>query len=175
MLFDRLSGREKVLVLTTIGAIIIVVAVLIGISVNLSLGNLEDRLETKRDNYERILSLKNRYVTARRSLESVKKEITQNKNTLMRDIGGLAQESAVEIDQISQSKGAVDRQSGVREESVKVQVKKLELGTLLAFLQAIEKRNKLFFIRSISMRPRFDDRSLVDASFNISTLVPLED
>ena len=174
-LFARLSGREKALVLAASAGLVTVVATFIIFGVNLSLAGLKDRLATKQESHERIVALKERFVSARGDIDRIRKEIRENKNTLTREIGSLAQENGVEISQVSQSKGAVDKKAGVREESLKVDLRKVGLPQLLRFMESIEQRNKLFFIRSIEMKRRFDDKSLIDATFNVSTLVPLEE
>ncbi len=175
MLFDRLSGREKVLLIATGGALATFLVILVSIWINFALRGLEDRLETKRGNYQQILSLQQRYEDAKQNISSVQGEIQGNRNTLTKDIGELATENGIEISRIIQAKGAVDKKAKAREESVKVELRKVALPPLLNFLQGLEKRNALFFIRSLDMRRRFDDHSLVDASFKISTLVPLEE
>ncbi|RJO65669.1 MAG: hypothetical protein C4523_15645 [Myxococcales bacterium] len=173
MLFERLSSREKVLVLITAAAVVVFLVFIAIAVVNSSLGSLKDRLETKRDAYEQVNSLKNRYVDSKKEMERFRAEIGDSKNTLTQDVGQLAQENGIDLSQIVQSKGAVDKKANIRAVSVKVELNRVELPPLLKFLESIEKKNKLFFLDSITLRRRYDNPAQLDASFNVSTLVPL--
>lgn len=175
MVFERLSAREKVLVLTMFGGIVIFLAVVIGIFVNISLTKLEDRVEMNRDYYEHILTLQSRFETARRKLANFQRELKGRKDTLRRDIGQLAQETGVQILQINPAQGGIDKQAGIRETSVKVELRRVELVPLLQLLEGIDQMNSYSYIRSIDMKRRFDDKNLLDVTFIVSTLLPLED
>ncbi len=175
MVFERLSPREKVLVMVMVGAVLSFAAMMVGFGVNMSLTKLEDRLETKRDSYVRIASLETRYQQAKETLKKTKSEIDGNRGNLTQNIGTIAADNGVEIYQVTSTKGAVDKKAKIREESVKVELQRVELEPLLRFLETIEERNKLFFIRSVNMRRRYDNKAQIDVSFLVSTLVPLDE
>lgn len=173
VMFARLSTRERVLVGATLGGALIFIVVLISVVVNLSLGGARDRLNTKRENYERIISLKERYKEAEAELTHTKDKIKNNRNTLMEDIGNMAQRNGIAINQITQSNGQVDKKAGVREESVKVELRKVELSPCLKFLADLENASPLSFLRGLQIRRSFTDPKQLDVTFSISTLVPI--
>lgn len=172
-LFDRLSARERKLVGLMFGCVVIFVIVLIVIGVNMSLNGVRDRLATKRDYHERILGMKERYKESMSESSQVKDKIKNNRNTLMEDIGNWAQRNGIVINQITQTAGQVDKKAGIREESVRVELRKVELSPALKFLTDLENASPLSFLRSVQLRRSFSDPTQLDVTFSISTLVPL--
>ena len=175
MLFDRLAGREKVLVLATIGGFLAFIVVIIGIGVNISLAGLKDRLKTQKTNYEQIVALKERFSGAQADIERFKKQIKGRKDNLTGDFGNMAQEAGIEISQVTESKGAVDKKAKIREKSYKIELKRVELAPLLQLLERIEQKDEFYFVRSVRMKRRFDDKALLDVTFRLGTLLPLEE
>lgn len=175
MLFDRLSGREKVLVLAMVGALLVFLGVMISIFVNIALDGLKDRVATKRDNHAQILSLKSRFDKAKVDIEKIKKEITENEDVkITQVIGTLAEENGISITQTSQAKGAIDKKSKIREISYKVELRKVELAPLMRMLEGVEAASRLLFVRNLSLRRRYNNKSEIDVTFYVSTIVPYE-
>ncbi len=169
MTFERLSSRERTLVAFGGLALLLFVTVMIMASVNSSLGNLEENIEILNDNYVMIDKLRSRYDEAKKQVENANSKIANNKTNLTASIGGLATEQAIEIAQINQAGGKTDKKTGILEESVKVEIRRVTLPSLIVFLETLEKRNDLFYVGDLSMRRRYDNKEQLDVSFKVTT------
>lgn len=174
MLFERLSGREKILVAAFVGGLLIIVVSLISLWIGMSLSKQKSVVETQRSSYERILGLKMRFEDAQKNLTKTRKGIdVRNATEANRVIGTLAEQYGLAVRQINQSQGSVDRKAGVREMSWKIDFSRTTLPALIQFLEGLEKSGT-YFVKNINMKRRFDNKNEVDVSLNVSTLVPLD-
>ncbi len=175
MVFERLSGREKTLVLAMVGMAFVTLAFFGTYFINMSIDSLEDRVQTRKKSYEDILALKNRYDEAKKDIDKVKKAIERNMNTQVTQvIGNLAEENGIAVQRMTQARGEIDRQNMIREVSYRVELRKVELGPLMQMLEGIEKASDLLFVRNITMKRRYNNKSQIDMDFYVSTIVPYE-
>lgn len=176
MVFERLSSREKVLVMGATSGLIVFIVMFVSFFINSSLKSLEDRVETKRDSYQSIQRYKQKFEIAKLNIENLKKQIRRNNdNRISQIIGEQAEKNGVTITQMSESGGAIDKKSKTREVKYKVDVKKAELGPLLAMLRAIENQSDLVFIKTMNMKRRYNNKSEIDVTFYVSTIVSMDD
>jgi hypothetical protein len=175
MVFDRLSGREKVLVAAVFSGIAVAAIMFISLAISVSLSSQKDLVATQRSNYEQILGLKARFEQARKNLSKTQEGIdARNVTEANKIIGNLAETYGLAVKQINQSKGGIDKKAGIREVSWKVDFSRATLGSVLHFMEGLEKTST-YFVRNINMKRRYDNKSEIDVSLNISALVPMED
>jgi|GEM_PF-5751900 len=176
LVFERLSSREKVLILAGAGGFIVFVVMFASIFINSSLKSMEDRVQTRQDSYNRIQLFKAKYEVAKKNIEKLKRKIDRSSdNKISQIIGEEADKNGISISQMSESGGAIDKKSKTREVKYKVEIKRAELGPLLSMLKDIEKQSDLIFIKNINMRRRYNNKAEIDASFYVSTIVRLDD
>jgi len=176
-LIDRLSTREKMLLLLVSAGVVIFLVSAAGIGINISLAKMKDRLESKRELYERIVSLQERYSKAQEEIKRIQAEMEQNRDVQLASVISTVAEqvgigSAITM---TESKGAVDKKAGIKERTVKVEMRRVGLPELLQFMENVEQTNKTIFIRSLNLRPQYDNREELSVTCNISQFVPIGD
>ncbi len=168
--FERLSDRERKLVALAGIAILVFVTFLIVMAVNSSLNNLNESIRTLKENNVMVNTLRARYDEAKKSVESSQTLVADNKANLTAEVGSLATQLAIEITQINQAGGKTDKKTGILEESVKVEIRRVELPALINFLEQLEQKNALFYVDDLIMRRRYDNKQQLDVSFKITTV-----
>ncbi len=175
MVFERLSGREKTLVLAMAGMAFVTLVFFGTGFINNSIDSLEDRIQTRKKSCENILTLKSRYDGAKKEIDAIKKRIGENENTQITQIlGNLAEDNGIAVHRMTEARGDIDRSNMIREKSYKVELRKVELGPLMQLIESIEKASDLHFVRNITMKRRHDNKSQIDTEFYVSTIVPYE-
>ena len=168
--FERLSDRERKLVALTGIAVLVFITFLIIMAVNSSLNNLRENTATLKENNVMVNNLRTRYNEAKKSVESSQTLVADNKANLTAEVGSLASKLAIEITQINQAGGKTDKKTGILEEPVKVEIRRVELPALINFLEQLEQKNSLFYVDDMLMRRRYDNKQQLDVSFKVTTV-----
>ena len=171
--FDGLSGRERVLVLATIG---LTAAVLIYFSVVQTTIGLRDDAERRLNAAEQQLrvmsSLHREFADVNERLTSVEQRIKDgSRGNLRTTLESLAQASLVKVE--SMEPQATPSNDRYREEKVEVGLQEVTLAQAVSYLHQIESSQQVLSVKSLRMRTRKDKPSYLDVTFTVSTFEPL--
>ena len=175
MFFERLSSRQKMVMLGAVaGIFILLIAVSVG-AVHSEIQSYKTKLAKNKQNFEQIVDLRDRYKSQQGQTSNKSDDIKNNRVNLHSFVGGLLEKHGMDYKTLSMARGKTDREQNIREETAKVVLQKVELGKLLLLLREIDATNSLVFVKSLSMKRRYDNKEQLDATFYVATLKPMED
>ncbi len=171
--FSRLSGRERLLVGLT--AVVLLIAVFAGSTfwVQSRLHKASRRLSERRSQLQQILRLQGRYEEAKKQRRNAEQRMQRNNVQLFSYLPKIANELGLTLNDLNERRTAL-KDSGLDEISVDINLKKMSLDKLDAFLQRIEKKGRggLVKVLKIKVKTRFDNPELLDVNMKVATYKP---
>lgn len=168
--FDRLSDRERKLVLATAVVAVFVVG---GLFVMLTQGALESkakRVQVKRDQLASIQALETQYKEAEAEEKRALARLQSNNTSLFSHLQKTAGALGLTLSDLAERQLPV-KDTGVTEVTVDVNLKSLSVDKLTQFLEEIEGNEKsgLIQITKLKVKTRHDAEDLLDATVTVST------
>lgn len=171
--FSRLSGRERLLVGLT--ALVLVVTIFAGGTfwAQSKLSKAARRLSERRGQLQQILRLQSRYESAKNERKGDERRIQRNSVQLFSFLPKIADELGLTLNDLNERRASL-KDSDIDEISVDVNLKKMSLDKLDAFLQRIEKggHSALVKVLKIKIKTRFDNPELLDVNMKVATYKP---
>ena len=171
--FSRLSGRERLLVGIT--ALVLLVTLFAGGTfwVQSKLHKASRRLSERRSQLQQILRLQSSYEAAKKERKGDERRIKRNSVQLFSYLPKIADELGLTLNDLNERRTSL-KDSNIDEISVDINLKKMSLDKLDAFLQRIEKggRNGLVKVLKIKIKTRFDNPELLDVNMKVATYKP---
>ncbi len=174
MFFERLSSRQKMIMLGVVAGFFMLFIAGAVWGIHAEIAAYETGLAKKKQNFTRIVELRDRYKSQEGQSSDKSEDIRRNRVNLHSFVGGLLEKHGMDYKTLSMARGKTDREQEIREETAKVVLQKVELGKLLLLLREIDATNTLVFVKSLSMKRRYDNKEQIDATFYVATLKPLE-
>ncbi len=174
MFFERLSSRQKMIMLGAVAGIFVLLIAVIVSTIHSEIESYETKLAKKKQNFEQVVDLRDRYKSQQGQTSNKTDDIKNNRVNLHSFVGGLLEKHGMDYKTLSMARGKTDREQNIREETAKVVLQKVELGKLLLLLREIDATNTLVFVKSLSMKRRYDNKEQIDATFYVATLKPME-
>jgi hypothetical protein len=171
--FDRLSGREQVMVLFLVVALAGMVFGLGGYLVNRDLTARAKRIEAKTAKLKEIAALKQDYQARLAEQQRLASEVRGNAGArILSYLEGVSGRTGVELRNASERPGEPTGSDQVKEEAAEVTVQDVSIDRLHVFLQQIEEGNRLMKVRRLKVKTRFDNAQKLDATVTVATFKP---
>jgi general secretion pathway protein M len=163
-----LSPRERVLVGVAAAAVVLFVGSLVVASVSRGISAREGRVEAKTRIVSQVGKLAEGYRRAQAERQQLEGRLRGNRVPLLSHISQTGATLAVEVNDLRPS-GAPVEANGVVEESVEVNLARIDFTRLARFVQALEGGPGVVKVRRIRVATRADDPQLVDATLVVAT------
>ena len=169
-MINRLDPRERTIVIAG-------VLILAGIFFWLVLLNpymtrlqsLDRQIEGQRRNIERVEALRQEIEQLRRQLAGIESP-GRSARPLFSQVENLTKQMGVRDQLLSMRPQPDSVQGGFRQQLVEIRLERVTLSQLVGFLHAAEYRSNGIQVRSLRVRPRFDDRSRLDVNLVLMSL-----
>jgi general secretion pathway protein M len=163
----KLSQRERVLVGAAAAAVLLFVITLASINVSRGIAGREARIEAK----TRLLSEVSKLAVGFRERQAERQALEQRlKGPPVQLLSYISQQGAqfqIEVGDLRPT-AVPDAPNGLKEDSVEVNLARVDLVKLARFLQSLERGQGVVKVRRLRLSTRSDDPRLVDATFTVS-------
>ncbi len=163
----KLSPRERLMVSAAAVAVFVFVASLVSVSISHGIANRERRIEDK----TRLLSQVSKLAEGYRERQAERQALeTRLKGPPVQLLSYISQQGAanqIDVGDLRPTTSPGDLE-GLKEDSVEVNLAKVELSKLARFLQALERGQGVVQVRRLRLTTRNDDQRQVDATFTVS-------
>lgn len=166
--WSGLSQRERRLLGLMAAALAIFVVFLGFNGLRKSMNAHEASLEHKRMSMERVMALANTYREAEAARGRIEARIKGNPVRLFSYLEDIAKKRDITLGDM-QDRGSDSLGEGISRSTVEVSFAKIDLRSLTAFLNDIEKSQQLVKVEKLRVRGRTDDPNLLDAQVTVST------
>jgi type II secretory pathway component PulM len=168
-----LSPRERLLVLSAGGLLLIALAFLLVVNPVLAIGDrAEQRLATADQELRVMQRLRREYDEVHHRLAEVEERIRSgSRGNLRTTLETLARKASVKVE--SMEPQASPAHDVYRETKVEVALRGVTLAQTVGYLHQIETSSQLFSVKSLRVRAQPDGSNLLDVSFSVSAFEPL--
>jgi general secretion pathway protein M len=164
----KLSSRERVMVSAAAAAVAVFAASLIAVQISSSVSRREQRIEDKTRVLSQVSKLAAGYRQRQAERQGLEARLKGPPVQLLSYISQQGTAMQIDVGDLRPVNAPGDLE-GLKEESVEVNLAKVELGTLARFLQALERGQGVVKVRRLRLNTRADDPRQVDATFTVST------
>jgi general secretion pathway protein M len=164
---SRLSPRERVMVSAAVAAVAAFFLFLVITGVTRSISAREQRIQGKTDMLSQIGKLTRGYRQAQAERQSLDARLKGPPVQLMSFVSQTGAQSGVEVNDLRP--GTPSTADGLTEESVEVNLARIDLPRLARLVEALERGPGVVKVRKIRIATRNDDANLVDVTLQVST------
>jgi general secretion pathway protein M len=164
----KLSARERLMVTAAAAAVVIFSIWLVSAAIGAGIGARERRIEQKTKVLSQVGKLADGYRRREAERKSLEAKLRGSPVALMSHISQTGASLGIAVNDLRPS-GAPAEADGLSEESVEVNLARIELSRLAALLQSLERGAGVVKVRRIRITTRSDDPALVDATLLVST------
>lgn len=169
-MIDRLEPRERIFVFSGVLILTGIFVWLVLINPYLTkMQNLDRQIEGQRRNLERVEALRQEIEQLRQQLAGVESTAGSGR-PLFSQVENLTKQMGVRDQLLSMRPQPESVQGGFRQQLVEIRLERVTLSQLVGFLHAAEYRSNGIQVRSLRVRPRFDDRSRLDVNLVLMSL-----
>jgi Tfp pilus assembly protein PilO len=175
-IYFGMTPREQTMALIAAAVVLVLIVVLPVWAAGSRIGRLEREVEQNKKQFKEVVRAIESYNRRKADLAGLQQSLAGGYDASpSTTIEGIAERFGMK-DQIDSLKAKAGAPSEIFEESsVDVRLKRVRLEPLVNFLQAIENDpDKLLRIKTLSIKPRYDNRQELDVSFTVSTYRLLE-
>jgi general secretion pathway protein M len=167
---QRLSQRERVLVTAAALAVLAFVVFLVSTGVSRGVAARQHRIEEKTRVLSQVGKLAQGWRAAQTERADLERRLKGEHPPLMTFVAQTGAKLGIEVNDLRPTAaGGGEPTAGVVEESVEVNVAKLELPKVAALLEALEQGPGVVKVRRLQIRTRNDDPAAVDVSLVVAT------
>lgn len=163
-----MSGRERVLVTAAALVVALFGIWLVAHRIGAGISAREARIEQKTKVLSQIGKLADAYRRREAERESVEARLKGAPVQLMSHIAQAGATLGIQVNDLRPTGQPTDA-DGLREESVEVNLARIELGRLAQLMQSLERGAGVVRVRRVRVTTRSDDPTLVDATLVVST------
>ena len=164
----KLSARERVMVAAAALGVALFMVWLVSMQISAGVTNREARIETKTKVLSQVGKLAEIYRRRQAERQTVEARLKGPPVQLMSYIAQTGATLGIEVTDLRPS-GAPTEAEGLREESVEVNLARVEPPRLGRLMQSLERGPGVVKVRRLRLTTRTDDPKLVDATFVVST------
>ncbi len=171
--FQRLSERERRLVVITAVAVVVFVVGGGSLLASRSLDAREKRVIAKQEQLDQILSLRERYQEAEQSEKRAASRVKSNTVSLFSLLQKTAGDLGLQLNDLNERKVPV-KDTDLTEVSVDVTLKEVSVDKLNAFLEKIEgvRRDGIVKVQKLKVKTRFDAPDMLEVTMTVATWKP---
>lgn len=166
-----LSLRERLMVLAAAGAVAIFAIWLVAHQIGAGVSAREARIEQKTKVLSQIGKLAEGYRRRQAERQALEARLKGSPVQLISHISQAGATLGIEVNDLRPA-GAPSESEGLREESVEVNLARIELQKLTQLMQSLERGAGVVKVRRVRLATRADDPALVDATLVVSTFQP---
>jgi general secretion pathway protein M len=166
--FAKLTLRERVMVGAAAAATAVFVLFLVATAISRGMAAREARIEDKTRVLSQVGKLAASYRTAQSERQAVEARLKGRPVQLMSHVAQTGATLGIEVNDLRPS-GAPVETEGLVEESVEVNLPRMDMARLARLLQALEGGPGVVKIRRIRVSTRSDDPKLVDVTLVVAT------
>jgi general secretion pathway protein M len=163
----RLSPRERVMVMAAAAAVVAFVLFLVVTGVSRSLRARERRVEAKTQMLSQVGRLTASYRQQQAERQSMEARLKGPPVQLMSFVSQTGAQLGVEVNDLRP--GTPSTTEGLTEETVEINLARMDLGKLARLLDALERGPGVVKVRKLRMATRNDDPALVDVTLQVAT------
>ena len=163
-----LSQRERVMVAAAAASVALFTVWLLSFTVGGAMKARTERIESKTRVLSQMAKLSDGYRQRQAEREAIEARLRAQPVALMTHVAQAGAALGIEVNDLRPT-GAPTEVEGLREESVEVNLARIDLPRLSAMLQNLERTTGVVKVRRIRLSTRSDDPMLVDATFVVST------
>jgi general secretion pathway protein M len=164
----QLAPRERVLVSIAAFAVALFAIFLVTSRVSSGISAREARIEEKTKILSQVGKLAVSYRAAQAERQQIESRLKGQQVQLMSHVAQTGATLGVEVNDLRPS-GAPTESNGLVEESVEVNLARIDLAKLARLVQALERGPGVVKVRRLRVSTRSDDPMLVDASIVVAT------
>lgn len=169
-MIKRLNSREKVMVSAALVLILLVIGWLALINPYVeTMNTLDRRIAAHRRNLQRAEVMRGEILQLRQLLSTVNTQGRSNR-PLFAQVESLTEQTGVREQLLSMRPQPATTQGDYRQQLVEIRLEKLSLGQLVKLLYAVEYRSGGVQVKSLRIKPRFDDRASLDVNLVLMSL-----
>jgi general secretion pathway protein M len=169
-MIKRLNPRERQIVLAGLVALGLMLAWFALLNPYLeAMANLDRRIAASQRNLDRAQQLQGRIARLKEELARVGPE-QQGGGPLFSRVEGLTVRTGVREQLLSMRPQPATTQGGYRQQLVEIRLEKLRLAQLVKLLFAVEYRSGGIQVKSMRVKPRFENRSSLDVNMVLMSL-----
>jgi len=165
---SRLSPRERVLVTAAGLAIVLFVVFMVSFKLQAGVRAREARIEEKTQALSQVGTLAAGYRQVQAERTAMESRLKGQPVQLMSHVSQAGSALGIEVTDLRPS-GAAAEVDGVTEETVEVNLPRIELAQLSRLLAGLERSPGLVKVRRVRIATRTDDPKLVDATVVVAT------
>ena len=166
---QRLSPRERVMVTLAAAAVATFVLFLTWHGISGAIRSRESRIEEK----TRMLAQVGKLAQGWREAQAQRTELTAKLQgpplQLVTFVSQTGTRLGIPVNDLRPMQATTPPADGLAEDSVEVDLARIELGKLSSLLQELERGPGVVKVRRLALRTRSDDQTAVDASFVVAT------
>ncbi len=169
--FQRILASErdrKALILGSVGISILVVYIIFQ-SFSSGGARLAKKAEAIEADLKKIESLRSEYIESKRRIDEVTSNIKSEDDALISVVEKVLIDAQIERGSFSINSRTDASEDLYDEKSVDVDIKKLPLNKAVDVLYKIQRNPSFLKVSKLRIRTRFDNPSLMDSSFRVST------
>jgi general secretion pathway protein M len=164
----KLSPRERLLVAAAAMALAVFSIWLVSRSVGAGIAEREARIEQKTKVLAQVGKLAEGYRRRAAERNALESKLRSSPVQLMSHISQTGASLGIAVNDLRPTQAPAEME-GMREESVEVNLARIELTRLAALLQSLERGAGVVKVRRLRVTTRSDDPALVDATLVVST------
>ena len=163
----RLSPRERIMVSSAAAAVVLFFLFLVTTGVSRSITAREKRIGSKTEMLSQIGKLTRGYRQAQAERQSMESRLKGPPVQLMSFVSQTGAQTGVEVNDLRP--GTPTTTDGLTEESVEVNLARIDLPRLARLVDALERGPGVVKVRKLRVATRNDDPNLVDVTLQVST------
>ena len=172
-LFQRLSGRERILVAAAF--LFISGALVYGLVIDPMVSKQQHyrtRIKRTLDDLVELRVMTARYLETQSSLDELEKKVSTGKSgpSLLAAMEADARKLGLADKIASMKPFSTSLDSGMVQTSVEIRIEKINLKELIGFIETVEKSGTMVKTDRLRVKSRFDNPKLLDATFFITAL-----
>ncbi len=173
MKLKSLSQREKIIVGAG-AAVLVLLFVWFALFIPYldTVKKLDRKIVAHKKNLVKVEEMGNQIVQLRKQLASVDSR-KKSKRPLFSQVENLTEQTGVREQLFSMRPQPATTQGKFKQQLVEIKLKKITLSQLVKLLHAVEYRSGGIQVKSMRVRPRFEDRSILDVNMVLMSLEKL--
>jgi len=164
----KLSPRERLMVTATAFAVALFFIWIVSSAIGSTITAREARIEQKTKVLSQVGKLADGYRRREAERKAIESRLRGSPVALMSHISQTGASLGIAVNDLRPSTAPAETE-GLREESVEVNLARIELSRLAALLQSLERGAGVVKVRRIRVTTRSDDPALVDATLLVAT------
>ena len=174
--FERLSKREKFMVVGVTASFALFVTLLIGIGINAGLNAKERRILHRTSRLQSILDLRQKFEEAKQVQIRAQDRMRAGRDIqLVSILENQAKQMGISIGDMQPRPASVDQAARISEAKVDVSIPKITIDRLVEFLETLEKRSDTIQVRTLDINKDFRDPSQLVVKFTVSNFQTMEE